>query len=155
MIEKGRSKTETFDLIPVLIDAVSVACRPAANITVKQQFDHTGAVAADRVQIMQVAVNIIRNACEAMEGAQHQEIFVKTHDDGDFVVVTITDSGPGFPLTLNLFEPVDSAKAGGMGIGLSICRTIVDGNGGKIWSTGTATGAELCFKLPRLRSAPR
>ncbi len=152
MIEKGRGKTEPFDLTAALKDTVSLACRPSAKVSFKLQFEHTGTVGADRVQVMQVAFNIIRNACEAMEGAHHQEISVRTHDDGDFIVVSIADSGPGLPLTLNLFEPMDSTKAGGMGIGLSICRTIVVGNGGKIWSASAATGARLCFNLPRLDS---
>lgn len=154
LIEKGQGKHEPFDLVTVLNDSIAVACRPSANVSFNLHFEHTGTVAADRVQIMQVAVNIIRNACEAMDGLPHQEISVKTHDDGDFIVVTIADSGPGLSSNLNIFEPVDSAKAGGMGIGLSICRTIVEGNGGNIWTTSAATGASFCFKLPRLDSIP-
>lgn len=153
MIEKGRGRTEPFDLTDVLKETVSLARGPFAQVSFKLQFDHSGTVAADRVQVMQVAFNIIRNACEAMEGAAHQEICVTTQDDGDFIVVSIADSGPGLPPTLNLFEPMDSAKAGGMGIGLSICRTIVEGNGGKIWSANAATGARFCFNLPRLGTA--
>lgn len=150
MLEKGRGNSEPFDLTTVLKDAVAVACRPSAKISFKLQFEHSGTMEADRVQTMQVAVNIIRNACEAMEGSQHRELSVKTHDDGDFIVVTIADSGPGLPLNLNIFEPVDSAKGGGMGIGLSVCRAIVESNGGKIWASRAASGARLHFKLPRL-----
>lgn len=155
LLLKGRGKTEPFDLTAALTDAVAVAARPSAKVSVQLKFGHSGTVAADRVQIVQVAVNIIRNACEAMEGSRHQEIVLETHDDGDFIVVMISDSGPGLPLDLNLFEPVDSAKIGGMGIGLSICRTIIEGNGGKIWSAKAATGASFGFKLPRLSSLPQ
>lgn len=150
LIEKGRSKTEPFDLTALLNDAVDVASRPFPAVLFKLQFEHSGTVAADPVQIMQVAVNIIRNACEAMEGSRHQEISITTRDDRGFILVTIADSGPGLPLKLNIFEPVDSAKAGGMGIGLSICRTIVEGNGGKIWANNAADGASFSFKLPKL-----
>lgn len=153
MIEKGRGNREPFDLTTVLKDAVAVACQPTAKVSFALQFEHSGTVAADRVQVMQVAVNIIRNACEAMEGCQRQEVSVKTFDDGEFIVVAIADSGPGLSSEFDLFEPVDSAKPGGMGIGLSICRTIVEANRGKIWSTSTASGAEFCFKLPRLDPA--
>lgn len=152
LIEKGRSETEPFDLTAVLKDTVSLATRSPAKVSFKQQFEHSGTVTADRVQIMQVAFNIIRNACEALEGAQHQEICVSTYDDGDFIVVSIADSGPGLPIALNLFEPVDSTKAAGMGIGLSICRTIIEDNGGKIWSESEAAGARFCFSLLRLDS---
>lgn len=152
MIEKGRGKAEPHDLTTILKDAVALACRPSAEVSFNLQFEHSETVAADRVQVMQVAFNIIRNACEAVEGSGHQEVSVKSHDDGDFILVTITDNGPGFPPELNLFEPMDSAKGGGMGIGLSICRTIVEANGGKIWATSADTGASFCFKLPRLGS---
>ncbi|WP_296716243.1 PAS domain-containing sensor histidine kinase [Erythrobacter sp.] len=154
MIEKGRGNSEPFDLTTVLKDAVIVACPPSAKVSFKLQFAHSGTVAADRVQVMQVAVNIIRNASEAVEGSRDQEISIETHEDGDFIIVTIADTGPGLPADLNLFEPVDSAKAGGMGIGLSICRTIVEGNGGKIWASSEASGAQFCFKLPKLDSSP-
>lgn len=154
MIDRGREKPEPFDLTAILKDAVALACRPSAKVAFTLQFEHSHTLAADRIQIMQVAFNIIRNACEAMEGCEHQEITVKTQDDGDFVAVTITDTGPGFPPQMNLFEPIDSAKPGGMGIALSICRTIVEANGGKIWAASTPAGASFSFKLPKLAGHP-
>lgn len=149
MVERGRGRTEAFDLGKVLREAVSSACIATAETSYKLQFTHSGDVAGDPVQVLQVAVNIIRNACEAMAGGLNQEVTVGTRDDDAFVVVTISDTGPGLPQGLTLFEPTESTKQDGMGIGLSICRTIVEANGGKIWSEDSDAGATICFSIPR------
>jgi two-component system sensor kinase FixL len=103
----------------------------------------TDKVLVDRIQIQQVLLNLIRNAVEAMNGCatRRLEISSRRAEDG-FVEVIIADSGPGLPLEVGerLFEPFVSTKSAGMGLGLSICHTIVTGHGGRIWAEPSSFG---------------
>jgi len=112
-------------------------------------------VKADRVQIQQVLINLIRNAVEAMEHGQQREIVISTHAAGEGMVeIRVADSGPGIaPEHLDtLFSQFMTTKSGGMGIGLPICRTIVEGHGGKIWAENRPEGgARFRFTLQAAR----
>jgi two-component system sensor kinase FixL len=92
-------------------------------------------VIADRVQIQQVVLNLIRNAIEAMEGLPRRELLISTEpaEDG-MVAVSIADTGSGLApeILSKLFEPFVSTKSNGMGVGLSISRTIIEAHGGVI-----------------------
>jgi two-component system sensor kinase FixL len=92
-------------------------------------------VLADRVQIQQVLVNLIRNAVEAMEGEPRRELVIGSRpaDDG-MVEITVSDTGSGIApeMLKNLFQSFFTTKAEGMGVGLSVCRTIVEAHGGQI-----------------------
>ena len=92
-------------------------------------------VICDRVQVQQVILNLIRNAIEAMEGQPRRELIVSTEPDDDgMVAVAIADTGTGLSPDIlpKLFEPFISTKAQGMGVGLSISRTIIEAHGGVI-----------------------
>jgi signal transduction histidine kinase len=113
-------------------------------------------VHGDRIQLQQVVLNLILNAVEAM-GAQRdgtRELMIATGEDGATgVIVTVRDSGPGLgPEGLErLFDAFYSTKPGGMGMGLAICRSIIDIHGGKIIAAANVpSGAVFCFTLPRL-----
>ena len=112
-------------------------------------------VHADRVQIQQVLINLIRNAVEALEGRVVREVVISTRAaPGEMVEISIEDSGPGIdPADLdNLFSEFMTTKSGGMGIGLPISRTIVEAHGGKIWvGNRPEGGAMFRFTLPRVR----
>jgi len=102
------------------------------------------------VQVQQVMVNLIRNAVEAMETSPTRKLSIRTQRlSKDFVTVSVTDSGQGFaPENMDrLFEPFFSTKGEGMGLGLSICRTIVESLGGSIWSEQTVDGMRFSFTL--------
>jgi len=109
-------------------------------------------VFADKVQIQQVLLNLIRNAVEAMAGAPKRELTISTRagEHGE-AVVRVADTGPGIgpALAERLFEPFMTTKKTGMGVGLSICRTIIDAHGGRIWVEETpGGGATFAFSIP-------
>ena len=116
-------------------------------------------IRADRIQLQQVILNLIVNAMDAMSDMPKAErrIAVRTTRINGFAELSISDAGPGVPSDKlkDIFEPFFSTKAQGMGIGLSIARTIVEAHGGGIWEESQATGgAAFHIKLPLLeRSA--
>ena len=107
----------------------------------------------DRIQLQQVVLNLIVNACDAMEGlsGSHQ-LTVRTRAvDGAAVELSVSDSGCGIPAAdlERIFEPFVSTKKDGMGLGLSVCRTIVAAHGGRLWAESLGgRGATLRFTLP-------
>ena len=103
-------------------------------------------VFADRVQIQQVLVNLMRNAIEAMTAGTRRELEVRTTLVNEHTIeIAIADSGPGLtePVANHLFEPFVSTKPGGMGLGLSICRSIVEAHGGCLRSEPNPGGGTV------------
>jgi two-component system, LuxR family, sensor kinase FixL len=108
----------------------------------------------DRVQIQQVLLNLIRNAMEAMETCAVRELSVSTGIKDAAVLISVTDTGKGISpeVELRLFQPFVTTKAEGMGIGLSVCRTIVEAHGGRLWAEPNAAGGTIFrFTLPTAR----
>jgi signal transduction histidine kinase len=108
----------------------------------------------DRVQLQQVMLNLLLNALEALNGAGEgtREVLIRTQPDGaGGVQVSVQDSGPGLaPERLEqVFEAFYTTKASGLGMGLSICRSIIEAHGGRLWaSPNTPHGAVFQFTLP-------
>jgi C4-dicarboxylate-specific signal transduction histidine kinase len=114
-------------------------------------------VMVDMLQIEQVLLNLIRNSIDATREAVHRAIVVEaTLKDADFVVVSIRDTGPGFPpdRAANPFLPLSSTKREGLGVGLSLCRSLIEANGGRIWLDPNTPGATMHFTLPVAPCAP-
>ena len=88
----------------------------------------------DRIQIQQVLFNLMRNALEAMAGAERRELIISTSREGEMVAIRVADTGPGLPdhVRARLFQPFVTTKPNGMGVGLSVCRTIVEAHGGDL-----------------------
>jgi len=109
---------------------------------------------ADRVQLQQVILNLILNAIEAMVGSETgaRELVISAVSSGaDGLLVAIADSGPGIAAEdrERIFDSFYTTKAGGVGIGLSICRSIIDAHGGRLWADANQPrGAALKFTLP-------
>lgn len=117
-----------------------------------------GRVNADRVQLQQVIINLIINACQAMSTvkAAQRTLHIRTQVQGGDVVLEVSDRGPGIAADVlpSLFNPFFTTKENGLGIGLSICRSIIDFHGGRIWATSPAgQGASFFIALP-LVNAP-
>jgi len=137
-VSKGKLTRHVMDIGPVLNESVALALmdRSHRSIKVVERVD-PGArfVRIDRIQIQQVLVNLIRNAAEAMEGSPRREITLATapHEVG-LIEVSVADTGSGLAADIagRLFQPFVTAKPDGMGVGLSICRTIVEAHGGHI-----------------------
>ena len=114
-------------------------------------------VQGDRVQLQQVLVNLILNAVEAMSSVEDgtRELSIRTEQSQPgSILVAVHDSGPGIdPVNLErVFEPFYTTKTSGIGMGLSICQTIINAHGGRLWmSANEPRGAVFQFTLPAVR----
>jgi two-component system sensor kinase FixL len=112
---------------------------------------------ADRVQVQQVLLNLIINAADAMHANRISErlITIHTHRAGDdFVRIAVRDCGPGIEAEKieQIFEPFYTTKAHGMGLGLTICRSIITAHGGRLWAVNNdGGGATVMVDLPAAR----
>lgn len=145
-IGRGESDRRLVSLNEVVEEAVSLAMTGAGKqgVALRLELDQRAPeILAERVQVQQVVFNLARNAVEAMQEAGRRELRVTTEAGGvGSVMLGIADTGSGIEpaLAAYLFEPFRSTKAEGMGIGLSICRRIVEEHGGRIWAEETPGG---------------
>ncbi len=108
----------------------------------------------DRVELQQVLINLVTNACDAMADmpSEARTLTIRTGLDGDdFVLISVSDTGPGIAEGKldQVFEPFFTSKANGMGLGLSVCRTIINAHGGKLWAEhNSGRGATFHLLLP-------
>jgi PAS domain S-box-containing protein len=125
------------------------------NVILKYEFnDRLPAVNGDRVQLQQVILNLIRNGSDAMDAVSDRPrlLLIRTETDGDHVTFSVQDSGTGFDpeVSERLFESFFTTKAGGMGIGLSVSRSIVEAHHGRLWAVqNDGPGATFAFSIPQ------
>lgn len=160
MVGKSPVQRVRVQLGQVIEDALSLALPDAhvRKIEVRVEIARdAGHAVGDAVQIEQVLTNLIRNAAEAMEAVsvRRLEIGAAAGERG-FVELRVADSGPGLTESARekLFAPFSSSKVDGMGLGLSICRTIIERHGGRIWADpGDGPGTAFRFTLPTAAGA--
>jgi PAS domain S-box-containing protein len=164
MTKRAATPREQLDLNDVIREVLVLVKDEAKKKTViiQTEFaDDLAPVMGDRVQLQQVVLNLVMNAIEAMSNVngRPRELMVRTRNvDGDQVQVTVEDSGVGLdPNTMSrIFEPFYTTKSSGMGMGLSICRSIVQNHGGRLWVTANdGPGTRFHFTLPQYHREER
>lgn len=148
----GESERQIEHLPTLIEDASSLALVGAKEANVRVMYDLDPAaelVLTDRIQIQQVLLNLMRNAVEAMQGTSRRELRIVTAAQRNGMAqVSVIDTGPGLApeVSAQLFQPFVTTKKQGMGVGLSICRTIVEAHGGHIWAEA-APGGGTAFRF--------
>jgi two-component system sensor kinase FixL len=151
-VSRGESERRVEDLVKLIEEASALALVGAKEAGVRVSFEFDARVAfvlADKIQIQQVLHNLMRNAVEAMQETSRRELTVSTHQlDKETVQVFVSDTGLGIApeIAEQLFQPFVTTKRHGMGVGLSISRTIVESHGGRLWAEPNPGGGSV-FRL--------
>ena len=162
LIKKVPARTDRFDIDDAIMDVVALTRGELSSngVSLQTQFAQgLPLIQGDRVQLQQVILNLIVNAIEAMSGMSKggRELSISTEIDApNGALVAVRDSGPGLdPASFeHLFDAFYTTKSSGMGMGLSICRSIIEAHGGRIWAEANVPqGATFQFTLPR-QAAP-
>lgn len=154
-VARGESGHRVEQLQRLIEEASALGLVGAKEKGVQVEFDFPSNdphVIVNRVQIQQVLINLLRNAVEAMHSIQNRSLSIRARlvQDGAMVQISVEDTGSGIApeVLIKLFKPFTTTKKSGMGVGLSICRTIVESHGGKIWADSTpGEGATFHFTL--------
>jgi len=151
-VERGDTERRMESIVKLIEEASALALVGAKEQGVRVSFRYdpqAELVLADKVQVQQVLLNVMRNAVEAMEGSRRRELQVYTGTtDDNMVMISIADTGTGISeeIASQLFQPFVTTKRHGMGVGLSISRTIIEAHGGRIWIEPNPGGGTI-FRL--------
>ena len=163
LIKKAPPRSGRFDLNEAILDVITLTRSEVLKHGVALQTElatSLPSVEGDRVQLQQVILNLIMNAAEAMSdlGEATRELLISTQTDAAGVIVSVRDSGPGLDLTSShrIFEAFYTTKSAGLGMGLAICRSIIEAHGGRLWaSANEPRGTVFQFTLPKRDEAAR
>ena len=148
-VARGETDFQPENLAKLVEEASALALVGARETGAKVSFAFdpaVGLVLVDRIQIQQVVLNLVRNAIEAMQEVEKRELQVSTQWIApEFVEITVSDTGPGIApeIAEKLFQPFMTTKPHGMGVGLSISRTIVEAHGGRLWAVPNPGGGTV------------
>lgn len=155
LVRKSLPERELVDINRVVTDVLALLRHEVTKRHITVHFDRTDTlpmIYGDRVQLQQVLLNILMNAAEALDDVSDADKFIRicTGYSGDLVTIAVEDTGPGFSgSATDSFETFYTTKKNGMGMGLSICRSIVERHGGTMTATSLATrGAHIFLSLP-------
>jgi PAS domain S-box-containing protein len=156
LIKKAPPRKDRLEINGVIVEIIELTHGEAVKngiSVITELADHLPVVEADRVQLQQVLLNLIVNALEAMGAANEgpRELLISTTKETSGVLVAVQDSGPGLEAAMleRVFESFYTTKPTGLGLGLSICRSIIEAHGGRLWaSTNQRRGAMFQFTLP-------
>ena len=158
LTKRAELPREKLDLNETILEVLALVGDEAKKngVATRTQFaDEVSPVHGDRVQLQQVLLNLIMNAIQAMSSVSDRErqlVIATRNIEHDQVQVTVEDSGTGLDpdKIARIFEPFYTTKSGGMGMGLSICRSILQNHGGRLWATANeGPGASFHFTLPK------
>jgi C4-dicarboxylate-specific signal transduction histidine kinase len=164
LVKKAPPRKDRLEINEAILQVIALAQNEMANngISVRTQLaEALPAIQGDRVQLQQVILNLLINAIEAMSGMSEgpRELLISTaKTDSEGALVAMRDSGPGLaPESVDrLFESFYTTKLGGLGMGLSICRSIIEAHHGRLWATAnTPRGAVFQFTLPPYSSGEK
>ena len=148
--KKADSSKALVNLNEVIEDAIFLIQREVSSHGVWLELDLARMlpkVSGDRIQLQQVVINLLMNAIQAMESivGRPRKLVVRSREDSSQVLVVVEDSGPGFDpeSETQLFNAFFTTKPDGMGMGLSICRSIIEAHGGRIWAAPNAGGGAI------------
>jgi len=161
LLRKGEVRRDALDVNEIVADVLRLMRNELMNrgVVVRTELaPGLPALLGDRIQLQQVLLNLVMNSCDAMEGVGgSQQLVVRTRvGDGAGIEVSVCDSGRGIPAAdlERIFQPFFTTKQHGMGLGLSVCRTIVAAHGGRLWAESAGgRGATLRLSLPSPRMA--
>jgi C4-dicarboxylate-specific signal transduction histidine kinase len=155
--KKAPARKEDLEINEAILEIMGLArvAMSEHSVSVKTQLSEgLPLISGDRVQLQQVILNLIMNAIEAMSDVREgsRDLLISTSEvESGGVLVAVTDSGPGLPQANpeRIFEAFHTTKASGLGMGLSICLSIVEAHGGRLWATpNEPQGAVFCMMLP-------
>jgi two-component system sensor kinase FixL len=151
-VARGDSDRQPENLAKLIEEASALGLVGLKETGVRVSFEldpKVGMVFADKIQVQQVLLNLIRNAVEAMQDSARRDLIVGSRQvDEETVEVSVADTGPGIAgeIAARLFQPFVTTKRNGMGVGLSISRTIVEAHGGRLWVESNPEGGTI-FRL--------
>jgi two-component system, LuxR family, sensor kinase FixL len=151
-VARGENERQIENLPKLIEEASALALVGAKETGVRVMFQldaRAEFVLADKIQVQQVLLNLMRNAIEAMQEVTRRELTISSHPlDSDTVRIDVTDTGPGIAeeIAKQLFQPFVTTKREGMGVGLSISRTIIEAHGGHLWAEPNPGGGTI-FRL--------
>jgi PAS domain S-box-containing protein len=160
LLKKGTPEKVELDINEVIRDVTIFVRNEATRSRVSVRPDlaaNLPSVLGDRVQLQQVLINLIVNSIEAMRPIDDRprDLFIKSAKNADGVLIQVQDSGKGIDLGQgdSIFEPFFTTKPQGIGMGLSISRSIIESHGGRLWSVPHSPGALFQFTLPTNRNS--
>jgi two-component system sensor kinase FixL len=154
-VARGETERRVESITKLVEEASALALVGAKEHGIRVRFQYhadVDLVLADKVQVQQVLLNLMRNAVEAMANSDRRDLVLSTAPgEEDMATINVADTGHGIAPEMEgqLFQPFSTTKRHGMGVGLSICRTIIEAHGGRIWVEPNPGGGTIFrFTLP-------